>query len=103
MKKTNLISVIAGAKLKKLRIAAGYKIPEFALLIHRSEQQLMRYESGVTRIDLETLLLYLKVLNANMCDFIQSLSIELDNKEQNKFCIYREKNKIDSLLADISH
>lgn len=103
MKKTNLISVIAGAKLKKLRIDAGYKIPEFALLIHRSEQQLMRYESGITKIDLETLLLYLKVLNANMCDFIQSLSAEFNNQDQNNFCIYKEKNRIDSMLADINY
>lgn len=104
MKKVEFISVTAGVKLKKLRIEAGYRVSEFAVQIQRSEQQLMRYESGVTKIDLGTLFLYLKALNANVCDFMQSLFLEYEEDEaQNHFCIYKEKNKFDSLLADINY
>ncbi|MCX9110985.1 helix-turn-helix transcriptional regulator [Providencia rettgeri] len=103
MKKANLISVTAGVKLKKLRIEAGYKISEFAALIQKSEQQLIRYESGITKIDLETLFLYLKALNANMCDFMQSLSLEFEEEDQKHLYIYKEKNKFNSQLADINY
>lgn len=102
MKKNNLISANTGSKLKKFRVAEGYKIPEFASLIQRSEQQLMRYESGVTEIDLETLFLYLKALNINICDFITSLYSEFEENNQKQACIYKEKNKFDSMLADIN-
>lgn len=104
MKKADLISVTAGVKLKKLRIEAGYKVSEFAIQIQRSEQQLVRYESGITKIDLGTLFLYLRALNANVCDFMQSLSLEYEEeKAQNHFCIYKEKDKFVSLLADINY
>ncbi|HHN8583819.1 TPA: helix-turn-helix domain-containing protein [Providencia rettgeri] len=103
MKKANLISVTAGVKLKKLRIEAGYKVPEFAALIQKSEQQLIRYESGITKIDLETLFLYLKALNINMCDFMQSLSSEFEEEAQKHLWIYKEKNRFNSLLTDINY
>ncbi|WP_322957912.1 helix-turn-helix domain-containing protein [Providencia huashanensis] len=73
MKSEKNISVLAGRLLKEYRTSAGYTVWKLAEKINRSEQQLFRYERGVNKIDLDTLLTALRVLNIPSPDFFAQL------------------------------
>lgn len=74
----NTYTVLIGKKLKKLRIGSGYKYFQFAQLIGcKSEQQLYRYERGINKIDIDTLISVLKVLNVDVREFFEQLDKEL--------------------------
>ncbi|WP_273805007.1 helix-turn-helix domain-containing protein [Providencia rettgeri] len=70
----NRYTVLVGKKIKELRLNAGYTTSKFARLINcKSEQQLYRYERGVNKIDLDTLVLALKVLNVDVGLFFEQI------------------------------
>lgn len=70
-------AVLAGQKLRKLRKEARYTVGEFARLSKcKSEQQLYRYERGLNRIDLDTLVLCLRLLDADIRLFFDELASE---------------------------
>lgn len=70
----NIISQVVGCNIKELRKNAGYTTKQLAQLINKSEQQLHRYERGVSKIDVDTLTAVLKVLNVNIADFFTQLT-----------------------------
>ncbi|WP_272564852.1 helix-turn-helix domain-containing protein [Providencia sp. PROV270] len=73
----NTYTVLIGKKIKKLRIGSGYKRFQFAQLIGcKSEQQLYRYEKGINKIDIDTLMSALKVLNVDVREFFKKLDEE---------------------------
>ncbi|MEI9714277.1 helix-turn-helix transcriptional regulator [Moellerella wisconsensis] len=76
MKEKYIVSSLAGAKIKKLRKNEGYTVNQLARLIDKSEQQLFRYERGVSKIDLDTIIKCLKVLKTNMTSFFDELAVE---------------------------
>ena len=68
------VSTLVGLKIKALRRDAGYTASEFTRLAGcKSEQQLYRYERGINKIDIDTLISYLKVLNINVGIFFEEL------------------------------
>lgn len=70
----NTYTVLIGKKIKELRLGSGYKLFQFAQLIGcKSEQQLYRYERGINKIDIDTLILALKVLNVDVREFFEQL------------------------------
>ena len=74
-------AVLAGQKLRTLRKEAGYKGEEFARLSKcKSAQQLYRYERGINRIDLDTLVLCLRLLDADIRLFFDELVSEKNDE-----------------------
>jgi len=73
----NTYTVLVGKKIKELRLGSGYKLFQFAKLIGcKSEQQLYRYERGINKIDIDTLISALKVLNVDVREFFEQLDEE---------------------------
>ena len=92
MDSNNLISQAVGRNLKRLRKEAGYKNSEFAKLVNKSEQQMHRYERGVNKIDLDTLIVALKILNINVGDFFTQL-IDGDKEVDSMNLIFEPKDE----------
>lgn len=65
MDNTECLSSIVGKELKKLRKEAGYNLGQFAKLINKSEQQLFRYGRCVNKIDIDTLINSLIILDTD--------------------------------------
>lgn len=72
-----LISDLAASKLKELRVSHGYKIHDMAIKLNKSDQQLFRYEKGVNKIDLDTIINYLEVLQVDINYFFSELNSEI--------------------------
>ncbi|MEQ5204857.1 helix-turn-helix transcriptional regulator [Providencia rettgeri] len=70
---TSILSRLAGAKLKAERVSKGYKRHEIAQKLSKSDQQLFRYERGINKMDLDTLINYCHVLSIDIHDFFDSL------------------------------
>lgn len=85
MEADGVVAVLAGRKLRQLRIEAGYTVSEFVRLSGcKSEQQLHRCERGVNKISVDLLVSALKVLNADIPRFFQELSDEIEREAANK-------------------
>ncbi|QZY66545.1 helix-turn-helix domain-containing protein (plasmid) [Providencia rettgeri] len=77
----NTYAILIGRKIKKLRQEAGYKLFPFAKLIGcKSEQQLYRYERGINKIDIDTFISALKILNVDVKEFFDQLDEEFVNE-----------------------
>lgn len=72
-----LISDLAASKLKELRVSHGYKIHDMAIKLNKSDQQIFRYEKGVNKIDLDTIINYLEVLQVDINHFFSELNSEI--------------------------
>ncbi|MEY0976090.1 helix-turn-helix domain-containing protein [Providencia rettgeri] len=78
-------AVLAGKIIRELRRNAGYSRAEFTRLVGcKSEQQLYRYETGINKIDIDTLVLSLEVLNIDSHHFFERLRIEDLNNQADK-------------------
>ena len=62
-----------GAKIHNLRVAHGYSRKELAKLIHVSNQQLHKYETGVNRICMGRLLMITRALSEHISFFYDGL------------------------------
>ncbi|ENL8516757.1 helix-turn-helix transcriptional regulator [Providencia rettgeri] len=70
----NTYAVLVGKQIKELRMNAGYTASQFSRLVGcKSEQQLYRYERGVNKMDIDTLVLSIKVLNIDMKEFFERI------------------------------
>lgn len=78
MKNKNAVSILAASKLKSLRISQGYKIHDIAQKLNKSDQQLFRYEHGINKIDLETIIHYLTILDYDLIDFFSAIHSEIN-------------------------
>lgn len=99
--KKSLISDLAGSKLKELRVSHGYKIHDMAIKLNKSDQQLFRYEKGVNKIDLDTIINYLEVLQIDINHFFSELYSEI-SKAKN----HNEKNEYfvnDFFQVELAH
>ncbi|EPL9571170.1 helix-turn-helix domain-containing protein [Providencia rettgeri] len=81
MNTESTVSTLIGKKIKTLRRNAGYTTSEFAKLSGcTSEQQLYRYERGVNKIDIDTLISMLKTLNINAGVFFEQIVDEISKE-----------------------
>ncbi|HHR6081227.1 TPA: helix-turn-helix domain-containing protein [Providencia alcalifaciens] len=80
MESKYIFAMVAGRKLKALRESSGYKRTDFSRLIHKSEQQLCRYERGINRIDIDTLVSALNILGVDIQIFFDELIYEVNNE-----------------------
>ncbi|ATG16780.1 XRE family transcriptional regulator [Providencia alcalifaciens] len=73
-----LVTTLIGNKIKGLRRDAGYTAVEFAQLIGcKSAQQLYRYERGINKIDIDTLVSALKILRVDIKEFFNEVMWEI--------------------------
>lgn len=85
MDNAECLSSIVGKELKKLRKEAGYNLGQFAKLINKSEQQLFRYERCVNKIDIDTLINSLIILDTDIALFFTRIT-KIYNKEEDSLC-----------------
>lgn len=96
-----LISDLAASKLKELRVSHGYKIHDMAIKLNKSDQQLFRYEKGVNKIDLDTIINYLEVLQVDINHFFSELNSEIKRmKNQSE---RNERYVNDFFQVELSH
>lgn len=77
----NTYAVLVGKRLKVLRNKAGYTTSQFSRLIgNKSEQQLYRYERGLNKIDIDTLVFYFRVLHIDVTSFFKQLDEDFYQK-----------------------
>jgi transcriptional regulator with XRE-family HTH domain len=72
----NQIKVLAGFFLKRLRLQHRISEKELGILLNVSQQQISRYEKGVTSLTIVRVNQYLKVFGLNWNDFIEGLETE---------------------------
>ncbi|ETT00227.1 MULTISPECIES: helix-turn-helix domain-containing protein [Providencia] len=78
MNSDGLVTTLIGNKIKGLRRDAGYTAVEFAQLIGcKSAQQLYRYERGINKIDIDTLVSALKILRVDIKEFFNEVMWEV--------------------------
>lgn len=66
-------AVLAGKKLRELRLEQKYTAAEFARLAGiKSEQQLYRYERGMNKITIDTLIFALRTYPKRNCQIIHN-------------------------------
>lgn len=81
MNSKRAVSTLIGKKIKNLRCNAGYTASEFAKLAGcKSEQQVYRYERGINRIDIDTLVSMLKGLDMNVGQFFEQIIDEKNDE-----------------------
>ncbi|MEX9909027.1 helix-turn-helix domain-containing protein [Providencia rettgeri] len=64
------LSALVGAKLKAERASQGYKRHDTRQKINKRDLQLFRYEHGINKIDLDTLINYCHALTLDIYDFL---------------------------------
>lgn len=75
------VSTLIAKKIKNLRCSEGYTASEFAKLAGcKSEQQVYRYERGINKIDIDTLISMLKGLNINVGQFFEQIIDEKNDE-----------------------
>ncbi|EFE51739.1 DNA-binding helix-turn-helix protein [Providencia rettgeri DSM 1131] len=77
--KSDIVTVlkIVGNELAYMRKNKGISGAELGKLLGMSQQQISRYENGVTRLDLSTLLSFLLRLDTTLDDFFRHISERL--------------------------
>lgn len=93
-----LIKIIIGTQLMELRRSRGITGLELANKLGISQQQVSRYERGVSHIDTDMLFFILIQLNVSLFDFFSNVFEELKEKDPS---FYLKHNFIHSSL-DIS-
>jgi transcriptional regulator with XRE-family HTH domain len=74
MNNYDVVSILVGQKLKKLRCEAGYTGDELSKLAGCiSAQQLYRYENGSNKIDVGVLVVILRILDTNIGVFFEEV------------------------------
>ncbi|WP_272671849.1 helix-turn-helix domain-containing protein [Providencia sp. PROV104] len=71
MKSSIDVSILISNELKKFREKTGLTTKEFSEIIKKKPQQLYRYEKGVNRIDIDTIIIYLRALDVFPIDFLK--------------------------------
>ncbi|MDD9341021.1 MAG: helix-turn-helix transcriptional regulator [Providencia heimbachae] len=78
MSSNGSISKLVGLNLKQLRMEAGLTACQLAKMSGiKSEQQMYRYERGISKIGIAELVAALKVLNVNIGEFFNRLNEEV--------------------------
>ena len=70
-----------GAKLKAERASQGYKRHDTRQKINKRDLQLFRYEHGINKIDLDTLINYCHALTLDIHDFLGELQAEKNHHD----------------------
>ncbi|WP_272662748.1 helix-turn-helix domain-containing protein [Providencia sp. PROV111] len=83
--KSNIdISILISNELKKLREKTGLTTKEFTEIIKKNSQQLYRYEKGVNRIDIDTVIIYLRALDVLPIDFFEEIDQKIGLTKSNE-------------------
>lgn len=78
MKQHKMASLFISRQLKLLRKQANYKLSEFARLVGKSDQQIFRMERGVNKMDIDTMMMYFKILKIDVTHFFNAVMAELE-------------------------
>ncbi|EPL9568988.1 helix-turn-helix domain-containing protein [Providencia rettgeri] len=68
------VAKIVGSKIKRLRKEHGLTGTELAAYLHVSQQQFSRYERGVNRIDIDSLVIIANFLKVSIHYFFEDIS-----------------------------
>lgn len=79
--KSNIISVQVGAFLRKSRKEKNMTGKQLAKLIGISQQQISRYEMGITSITLDQLDIFLSILGKRWVDVIKHVEKHTDSEK----------------------
>lgn len=78
MEQHKMASLCVSRQLKILRKQANYKLSEFARLVGKSDQQIFRMEKGVNKMDIDTMIMYFKILKIDVALFFNKVMSELE-------------------------
>ncbi len=78
----NSISYYAGKFLRKARKEKDMTGKQLAKLMHVSQQQISRYETGRTSLTLDQLSLLLTSLDKSWVELIQAIEIEIESEKK---------------------
>lgn len=70
------IAKIVGSRIKKLRREYGLTGAEVAVVLNVSQQQLSRYERGVNRIDIDSLVIIADFLKVSVHYFLEDINTD---------------------------
>lgn len=70
------IAKIVGSRIKKLRREYGLTGAEVAVVLNVSQQQLSRYERGVNRIDIDSLVIIADFLKVSVHYFLEDINVD---------------------------
>ncbi|EKT61799.1 helix-turn-helix domain-containing protein [Providencia alcalifaciens] len=86
--KSNIdVSILISNELKKLREKTGLTTKEFSEIIKKKPQQLYRYEKGVNRIDIDTIIIYLRALDVYPIDFLEEIDQKIGLTKSNELFV----------------
>lgn len=80
------ITILVGVKLKQLRLSRGFTVHDVAKKLNKTDQQLFRYERGANKIDLDTIINYLDILQIDIACFFSELYSEVNIKNEIPYC-----------------
>lgn len=86
MKQHKMASLCISRQLKLLRKQANYKLSEFARLVGKSDQQIFRMEKGVNKMDIDTMMMYFKILKIDVPHFFNEVMAELEQEKIDTSC-----------------
>ncbi|WP_273845086.1 helix-turn-helix domain-containing protein [Providencia rettgeri] len=70
------IAKIVGSRIKKLRREYGLTGTEVAMALNVSQQQFSRYERGINRIDIDSLVMIADFLKVSVHYFLEDIDLE---------------------------
>lgn len=70
------IAKIVGSRIKKLRREYGLTGTEAAMALNVSQQQFSRYERGINRIDIDSLVMIADFLKVSVHYFLEDIDLE---------------------------
>ncbi|MEX6281371.1 helix-turn-helix domain-containing protein, partial [Providencia hangzhouensis] len=73
------IAKIVGSRIKKLRREYGLTGTEVAMALNVSQQQFSRYERGINRIDIDSLVMIADFLKVSVHYFLEDIDLEQSN------------------------
>ncbi|MEQ5680936.1 helix-turn-helix domain-containing protein [Providencia rettgeri] len=71
-----------GVFLRGRRVALGLTGQQLGQILHLSQQQISRYERGITSMTLHQLQVFMRVLAFSWWDFFNGVIIELEKEEE---------------------
>ncbi len=104
MRKNTRQDRLIGLRLKALRNCTGITRKDLAQFLEISTQQIQKYESGINRLSVSTLLRIANFMNVPIWDFIEDENgMLIDSQEQRALYYWRSLNhpKLQSGFIDL--
>lgn len=78
------IAVIIGRRLKSLRLKHALNGTQLGKILGISQQQVSRYENGVTTLSIDTIVIICLYFNLSLREFLAPLMVLTENESKNK-------------------